>query len=346
MMLSTVTDCSRAVHPFAPASTSARGRSGSFLRFGAPRFNEDFIRVHRCDDHGVTHDLSLYYRIYHPSLMNSQESPPLIVLHGGPSLPSSYLYPIVQHMPTSRSIIFYDQIGCGQSSQPADEQLYSIEKAVSDLKELVRSLGINKFHILGHSFGGVVAYEYAKSSLEDDEQHQNCLSLTLSNTPANMVLSHEESGRLVQSINEEFILENSTAVLPVSRIVNDRFRKRHECRTENAPEPLVTAIQSRGVTFGPEAVRDYIAFPPAHLHSSSPRSVNAPNKLMPPVLLIRGEHDFVTEECIKGWRKIFTTDTTHGYREEVLNNCAHYCHLENPLGFGELIKNHCFINDY
>ena len=84
MMLSTVTDCSRAVHPFAPASTSARGRSGSFLRFGAPRFNEDFIRVHRCDDHGVTHDLSLYYRIYHPSLMNSQESPPLIVLHGGP----------------------------------------------------------------------------------------------------------------------------------------------------------------------------------------------------------------------------------------------------------------------
>ena len=40
------------------------------------------------------------------------------------SLPSSYLYPLVQNMPTSRSIIFYDQIGCGQSSQPEDERLW------------------------------------------------------------------------------------------------------------------------------------------------------------------------------------------------------------------------------
>lgn len=216
---------------------------------------------------------------------------------------------------------------------------------MSDLHGLVSSLGINKFHMLGHSFGGVVAYEYAKSSLPN----QNCLSLTLSNTPANMTLSHEQSGRLVHSIKEECMLEsNSTANTdaPVSRIAHDRFRKRHECRTENVPEPLVTAIQSRGVTFGPEDVRDYVAFPPAHLHSSSPQSVKELNALMPSVLLIRGEHDFVTEECIKGWRKIFTREVASGYREEVLNDCAHYCHLEAPLEFCDLVKNHCFINDY
>ena len=226
---------------------------------------------------------------------------------------------------------------------------YSIEKAVSDLKELVRSLGLNKFHLLGHSFGGVVAYEYAKSLLEDEEQQQTCLSLILSNTPANMKISHEESARLVKSINDECMHEanaSSTSDIPVSRIVNDRFRKRHDCRTKNMPAALVTAIQSRGDTFGPDAVRDYIALPPTNLHSSSPQSVDALNKSMPPVLLIRGEHDFVTEECTKGWRKIFTTSTARGYREEVLNNCAHYCHLENPQSFGELIKAHCFINDY
>lgn len=111
--------------------------------------------------------------------------------------------------------------------------------------------------------------------------------------------------------------------------------------------PLVTAINSRGYTFGPDAVRNYIALPPTYLlHSTSPRAVNAATKLLPPVLLIRGEHDFVTEECTRGWRKIFTADTTLGYREEVLTNCSHYCHLENPLGFGELIKDQCFINDY
>lgn len=84
MLISKVTDCTRAVHPFPASTSSARGRSGSFLRFGAPNFHEDFVRVQRCDDNRVTHDLSLYYRVYHPSLLHSQESPPLIVLHGGP----------------------------------------------------------------------------------------------------------------------------------------------------------------------------------------------------------------------------------------------------------------------
>lgn len=354
-------DCSlRAVHPLkqpGAASSNNFPRRPGFLRIG-PRYNEDFIQVHRWDKNGEMHDLSLYYRVYNPSLMHSLESPPLIVLHGGPSLPSPYLYPIVHHL-TSRSIIFYDQVGCGQSSQPQDEQLYSIENAVNDLKELIRALNLNKFHILGHSFGGVVAYEYAKSCLEDwdeakdgDQQQHECLSLTLSNTPADMELSHTVSSRLLQSIIDEEVMSgidsNTASNMSVSRIAQERFQKRYECRTENIPDSLVTAIQSRGFIFGPEHVRDYIARPPTHtLLSSSPRAVNSPpTKLLPPVLLIRGEHDFVTEECTSGWRKIFNTDTTLVYREEVMSNCAHYPHLENPQAFCEIIKSQCFINDY
>ena len=217
--------------------------------------------------------------------------------------------------------------------------------AVNDLKELIRSLGISKFHILGHSFGGVLAYEYSKSTLNDIEPDKpTCLSLTLSNTPSNMAMSHAESSRIVKLIHEECMLDSGRAKdIPISRIINDKFQKRHECRTEHFPEPLVAAIQGRGVVFGPEDVRDYIAVPPA---VSSPRSINQVDIPMPPVLLIRGEYDFVTEECIKGWRKIFTSNVTRGYREEVLKDCSHYCHLENSLEFCDLIKTHCFINDY
>ena len=233
---------------------------------------------------------------------------------------------------------------------------YSIENAVNDLKELIRALNLNKFHILGHSFGGVVAYEYAKSCLEedDDQQQHECLSLTLSNTPADMELSHTVSSRLLQSIIDNEVMSdeidsNTASNMSVSRIAQERFQKRYECRTENIPDSLVTAIQSRGFIFGPEHVREYVARPPPHLLlSSSPRGVNSqPTKLLPPVLLIRGEHDFVTQECTSGWRKIFTTDTTTlAYREEVMSNCAHYPHLENPQAFCEIIKSQCFINDY
>lgn len=77
-------DCSlRAVHPLKQPGASNFSRRPGFLRFG-PRYNEDFIQVNRWDKNGEIHDLSLYYRVYNPSLMHSLESPPLIVLHGGP----------------------------------------------------------------------------------------------------------------------------------------------------------------------------------------------------------------------------------------------------------------------
>lgn len=297
-----------------------RSRFGRF-NFG-PRFTEGEITVTRCE-----RELSLYYRIYNPSSLHS-ESPPIVVVHGGPSLPSNYLYPIAHCLPTSRSIIFYDQIGCGQSSQPEDNCMYSIENAVNDLNELIESLHLNKFHLMGHSFGGIVAYEYAKADLG----HGKCLSLILDSTPSNMKTSLEECSRLEEEVRSELTLEN---IEPQEAAIKDQLRKRVECRLEEMPDPLVTAIESRGTTFGPESVSDYIACPSHHT--------------LPPVLLIRGQYDFITEKCIEGWRQIFGQDSnTKGvaYREEEMKNCAHYCHLEDAAHFGELIKNHCFVNDY
>jgi len=212
--------------------------------------------------------------------------------------------------------------------------MYSIENAVHDLEELIHSLQLNKFHLLGHSFGGCVAYEFAKA----DGLHSSgskCLSLTLDSTPDNMKTSLEECSRLEDEVKRELILEDKESQ-EASRLVQDRLRRRNECRTEEMPDSLVTAIENRGTTFGPEAVAGYVAYPPSS-HS------------LPPVLLIRGQYDFITEKCVQGWRKIFAQDSNprgNAYREEEMSNCAHYCHLEDAQSFGELIKSHCFINDY
>lgn len=280
-------------------------------------------------------EFSLHYRIHNPSIIHSTESPPLVVLHGGPSLPSNYLYPVAQQFAKSRSIIFYDQLGCGRSSRTDDICMYSIDNAVQDLAELVHSLHLEKFHLLGHSFGGIVAYEYAKAHALH-QGNGRCLSLTLISTPSNMKTSLEECSRLEEEIKSELILENLNCE-EAKRMVMDRLRKRNECRLEEMPEPLVTAIESRGTTFGPESVSDYIARPPSRDFS------------LPPVLMIRGQYDFITEKCVEGWREIFSKGANTGgtaYREEEMSNCAHYCHLEDGQSFGELLKSHCFINDY
>ncbi|KAL3774088.1 hypothetical protein HJC23_014015, partial [Cyclotella cryptica] len=332
------------------------------LRRG-PLFKEDFVKVTRM--HGSA-SFYLYCRIYNPSKIHSCQSPPLLVLHGGPSLPSDYLYPLAHQMPTTRSVIFYDQLGCGKSKKfqlKEEHQLYSIKDSVEDLGKLIAYLGLARFHLLGHSFGGILAYEFIKNKLEEAQSLRSskppeCLSLILANAPCNMRMSLEESARLEKELSTELIkdISRSDSDFVVAQDANsaassrtkELLRKRHECRTRVMPEPLANAILNRGTTAwsGPGAVSHYVAsLPNVPLSSCFDPSRNS----LPPVLLIRGEFDFITEKCVAGWRKIFCQDPPprrQAYREEVMKNCSHYCHLESEEAFASLVNSHCFVNDY
>lgn len=220
---------------------------------------------------------------------------------------------------------------------------YSIQHSVNDLTEVINSLQIKKYHLLGHSFGGIVAYEFVKSNSNHcDSANSYCLSLALYSTPTSMRTSLEECSRLEMQVQQDLLhllkdeeIHNDEVV---SRLVQDRLQKQYECRTVDIPDALRAAIKNRGTTFGPEDVVDYIACPPS---SSS--------CLFPPALVIRGQYDFVTETCIKDWRDIFgicSKSKMNAYREETMASCAHYSHLEDGKNFGDLIKKHLFINDY
>lgn len=319
-----------------PTKSYARKRPQT-RRFGqlhpGPHFHEDFVTVTRPAPRAADNaQFALYYRVYHPSQLHSAETPPLLVVHGGPSLPSDYLHPLARQFSPSRAIVFYDQLGCGRSSQPEELCMYSIENAVQDLQDLVRSLQLEKFHLLGHSFGGILAYEYVAAG----QGSGDCLSLTLHSTPSNMRISLEECARLEEEVKDELQFENTEAE-EAMRAIQQELRRRCECRLDRLPEPLVSALEGRGTRFGPAEVADYVARPP-------PRGA-----ALPPVLVVRGQYDFVTAKCVGGWREIFVPDATArgpAYREEVLRDAAHYGHLEDACAFGDLIGGHCFVHDY
>ena len=67
----------------------------------------------------TTEIYSVATRVFRPMSMSSRQAAAVLVLHGGPSVPSDYLYPLVDFVPY-RCMIFFDQIGCGRSSQPKD----------------------------------------------------------------------------------------------------------------------------------------------------------------------------------------------------------------------------------
>lgn len=87
---------------------------------------------------------------------------PLIVLHGGPGLDQDYLLPQLYKLAENNLVVFYDQRGSGRSlDTKLNEQYLNIHQFVEDLENLRKSLGIDKFILMGHSWGGFLAMHYA-----------------------------------------------------------------------------------------------------------------------------------------------------------------------------------------
>ena len=96
----------------------------------------------------------IWYRI-----VGSGARTPLVLLHGGPGAPSYYLNPLAA-LADERPVIFYDQLGAGRSDKPTDVTLWRVERFVEELALLRAELGLDEIHLLGHSWGTMLAADY------------------------------------------------------------------------------------------------------------------------------------------------------------------------------------------
>jgi len=87
---------------------------------------------------------------------------PLLVLHGGPGVPSYYLKPLAA-LGDERPVIFYDQLGAGHSDHINDTSLWTIGHFLGELQQVRDSLGLTKVHLYGHSWGSMLATDYLLS---------------------------------------------------------------------------------------------------------------------------------------------------------------------------------------
>jgi len=95
------------------------------------------------------------------SAKKNKNALPLLVLHGGPGVPHTYLN-VLKALASERPVIFYDQLGCGRSAvEKNDNRLWNLTRFERELETLVTKLRLNKFHLLGHSWGAALASEYA-----------------------------------------------------------------------------------------------------------------------------------------------------------------------------------------
>ena len=88
----------------------------------------------------------------------------VLLLHGGPGMTHEYLEAFDSYFPgASIEYYYYDQLGSSYSDQPDDPSLVELPRYVEEVEQVRKALGLDNknFYLLGHSWGGLLAAEYA-----------------------------------------------------------------------------------------------------------------------------------------------------------------------------------------
>jgi len=88
------------------------------------------------------------------------DGPPLIVLHGGPGLDHTMFRPYLDPLGQDVQLVYVDERGQGRSDR-VDPQTLSVEVFARDVDLVANALGLDRFSLLGHSFGAIIATFHA-----------------------------------------------------------------------------------------------------------------------------------------------------------------------------------------
>ena len=122
---------------------------------------------------------------------------PLLLLHGGPGGAHDYMESMGELARGGRRVIMYDQLGCGKSPVPSDPDMWTVELFIEEVDAVRQALGLERLHVLGQSWGGMLGMEYALTQPDGVE------SLVICDSPARMDLWVEEANRLRAELPSE-----------------------------------------------------------------------------------------------------------------------------------------------
>ncbi len=184
------------------------------------------------------------YRTWYRIVGNGEEPGklPLLVLHGGPRASHDYLEPLEAMVNTGRRVIFYDQLGGGNSDHPHNPSMWTVVLFVEELAAVRNALALDHLHILGQSWGGMLGMEYALT------QPSGLASLTVADSPASIVQWISEANRLRALLPPEVqqtLVHHEQNGTTDSKEYQDAmlvFYHRHVCRLDSWPDCVTRAF--------------------------------------------------------------------------------------------------------
>ncbi len=246
---------------------------------------------------------------------------PLLLLHGGPGAGHDYLETLESLAP-QRSVVFYDQLGCGKSDQPDDTALWRIERFVSEIDTVRSALGLEKVHLLGHSWGGWLAVEYLLT------RPTGVVSLVLASTSASVAQFVAEATRLKSELPPEVYrtmqrfeatreYENAEYETAVGE-----FYGRHLCRLPEWPEPLQRSLANLTGNAVYETMNGPNEFTVVGNLKDWDRSERL-GEISVPTLVTVGRYDELTPACAETLHRGIADS-----KLAIFEDSAHMAHLE------------------
>lgn len=259
---------------------------------------------------------------------------PLVILHGGPGCTHDYLLRLTALADDGRAVVHYDQLGNGKSTHLPDAppDFWTPELFLAELDNLLGALGIaERYAILGHSWGGMLAAEHAV------RRPAGLRGLVIADSPASMDLWSQAADTLRAELPpdvEATLRQHEKAGTTDSKeyeLAVHVYYDRHMLRMPWPPE--VTA------TF------DHLAADPTVYHTMNGPSefhvvgtlqgwsiVDRLGAIPVPTLLVNGRYDEATRETVQPFY-----DGIPDVRWEVFDRSSHMPHVEETERFVEVM---------
>lgn len=239
---------------------------------------------------------------------------PLLCLHGGPGGSHLPLLGLGALSEQGRRVVFYDQLGGGDSARPDDPSLWTVGTFIEQLEGVRRGLGLERIHLFGSSWGGMLALEYAFT------RPSGLASLVLNSTPTSAPRWAEETLRL-------------HAELPPGldpRAAEAEFKRRHICRLDPEPE----ALRQARAKFGTQ-VYETMWGPNEFTVTGTLKDwdvISRLGEIHVPTLITSGRHDECTPALVEPLHHGIA-----GSEWVLFEDSSHMAYLEEPERYLEVV---------
>ena len=309
------------------------------------------------DDHKVNlNGTTLHFRVRGADKAN----PYLVILHGGPGFSSHMFYSWGTSLEKTVNVVYLDQRGCGESQRlkfanlfepkPEETKDYTIANLVKDIEAVRQYLKVDRWFVLGHSWGGMLGLEYVSAHPESvaGYVHMDGL-LSVPMVSASICDSAEvkftpllQSDDMAVKIKADTILKAAAQIRAIKPDNPQRLTTAYQLALGPAGLYFAGDQQAAFMAFRKriqDAVQPYSIAPEAMARASEPTSALIINdaylmrddqpllaKITVPTLIINGKQDGIippkTAEMVhKGIQKSELL---------VLDNCGHFPFAEQP----------------